>query len=430
VDDDNHDPIRICMSPMDWPWPMVQALARMLWDKVATVMRHLSLVCTAPMASTRAMNTDARESGRASTKTEGRARVLARIRVAPMASMEVVFATPGDRFCGHDGAYGSDGYETPRLRLHHPDGARVDGHYGSSQDYSCGVNSSCGNSDFERPRASVSLPDGNEMSDDGARPRAGLRGPIPDGLYPLVERTKRAYWEFIFLVPDRRFLHLEHKTSTHAASAYCMPCRMTIKFKRGSTYAVSRHVAAFHPNYESTKVAPAQVVPPLVDIHGPYADQPVSKKRPTPLKELTKDQKAVVRRLLALWLASGQRPYSLVEDDGFIALLNYIGSLGGHEISVDKRTTITKHVQVVAEELRATVRARTASDAEFYTITTDIWTDRGMEVLLFPDKHTGELIKDILDKTLTNWGLKNCRSGPSKERRFRYRLSYALEQHV
>lgn len=261
--------------------------------------------------------------------------------------------------------------------------------------------------------------------------------PRPQGLYTLIHRTKMSYWDYIYLVPAAEYLHVKNKTSSHAVAAFCVKCDVLLKYKKGSTYDISRHVNKHHPNEAGTQTAAstgqqeATLKPPLLDPVRMMADSDGSRKRPQGLRPLTKTQQATLRRLLAMWLASSQRPHDLVTDDGFGDVMNYLASCGGLQVRVGSREMITKEMKKVAQELRGVLTARILADADFYTITTDIWTDRAvrsfisltihylevdfsfnswtLEVKPFTGQHKGGLIKNELESTMREWKLNKTK---------------------
>ncbi|RLN10731.1 hypothetical protein BBJ28_00014720 [Nothophytophthora sp. Chile5] len=75
------------------------------------------------------------------------------------------------------------------------------------------------------------------------------RAPIPPNLYALKRQHRPDLWGFVRLVPKTSFAHLpvEELTSSHAAAAFCLKCRMTIPFQKAQHF-VKQHMQKYHAN--------------------------------------------------------------------------------------------------------------------------------------------------------------------------------------
>jgi hypothetical protein len=143
---------------------------------------------------------------------------------------------------------------------------------------------------------------------------------------------------------------------------------------------------------------------------------------------ITKEQQKKANTLLTTWLAKSQRPFSLVEDQGFRDYVEYITQdLAGMKVDIQSRTGIAVEVGHQATQLRASLKAKIKANCDRYCLTTDLWSDRSMrgfmavtlhyldaefemndwtlEVIRFEGKHTGSAIASALAKSLQKWGL-------------------------
>jgi hypothetical protein len=141
------------------------------------------------------------------------------------------------------------------------------------------------------------------------------------------------------------------------------------------------------------------------------------------------EQQKRANALLAKWLATSQRPFSLVQDRGFVDYINFITfTLSGLKLGVPSRNGVAGEVRLLAVQLRASLKEQLNKTCKYYCLSTDIWTDRSMrsymavtlhylddkfkmynwtlEVESFPGKHTGAAIAAALDAVLARWGLE------------------------
>ncbi|KAF1331168.1 hypothetical protein FI667_g4418, partial [Globisporangium splendens] len=208
----------------------------------------------------------------------------------------------------------------------------------------------------------------------------------PEYLYDLPRQHRPELWQFVQLVPKEEFMHLRANQlkSEHAAYACCTICKCTIAFRTGQHY-VKGHMERYH------------------------------------LKQLL-EYKTKAHADASL------RPISLVEDHGFIELLNFAATeLGGVQLVIPKRTQVRSEIVRLASELRSSLKIKLRESCLYFCISTDVWTDRGrrryisltlhfldpdfnsnnwtLEVEHLPGKHTGELISSTLHTTMDRWGL-------------------------
>ncbi|OWZ07324.1 Zinc finger BED domain-containing hypothetical protein [Phytophthora megakarya] len=71
------------------------------------------------------------------------------------------------------------------------------------------------------------------------------------------------------------------------------------------------------------------------------------------------------------------RPFTLVEDPGLAAYVQYICDiLGGIKIKIPSRTKGRGDIIQVAKELRSSLKEIIKKECQHYSVTTDIWTSR------------------------------------------------------
>ncbi|KAF1316579.1 Electron transfer flavoprotein beta subunit, partial [Globisporangium splendens] len=252
----------------------------------------------------------------------------------------------------------------------------------------------------------------------------------PKYLYDLPRQHRPELWQFVQLVPKEEFMHLRAKQlkSEHADYAYCTICKCTIAFRTGQHY-LKGHMERYHLK---------QLLEYKTKAHADAADELVNQY--TKSHQRKRKEQAGIRdedqqqfnRLPATWIAQSLRPISLVEDRGFIELVNFVANeLGGVQPVIPKRTQVRSEIVRLASELRSSLKIKLRESCLYFCISTDVWADRGrrsylsltlhfldpdfnsnnwtLEVEHLPVKHTGELISSTLHTTMDRRGLnKDC----------------------
>ncbi len=133
-----------------------------------------------------------------------------------------------------------------------------------------------------------------------------------------------------------------------------------------------------------------------------------------------------MKDLCAKWIAKHHRPIQIVEDKGFIELVEFVNRLQ-NAVELPRRTSVIEHMRKKAAEGRIELKQRIKSEALFYCTTTDIWSSRALsafigftihyltkefelvswnlEVQKFDGKHSGERICEVLQKLINDWDL-------------------------
>lgn len=135
--------------------------------------------------------------------------------------------------------------------------------------------------------------------------------------------------------------------------------------------------------------------------------------------------------LFCRWIASSMRPYRIVEDPGFIDIMEYMRCCPPPKGSTYKefgRHGVTTGITLLAKSVRSHVKTQFKLDGmNSYALTTDLWSSKTMEAYLgltihyvttnfelrsfilsvapVRGRHTGENIKTWLEYQLTSWNL-------------------------
>ncbi|RLN91268.1 hypothetical protein BBJ28_00022466 [Nothophytophthora sp. Chile5] len=252
------------------------------------------------------------------------------------------------------------------------------------------------------------------------------------------------YWTFVRLLPKPAYAHLavEDLVTDHAQAAYCLRCETCILFRKGQN-GVKKHMVKFHMDhlatYASEKEKKREAEVTLTNAYSKRDPQSASK-----VVAVSPQQQSHVIELLALWIAGSLRPLSTVGEKGLSALIRYLTSdLGGIEMKLPSRTQVRADITQQPAELRASLKSKLVKECGYYSVTTDIWTNRTarsflaltvhyltcefqlcnltLEVEHFPGRHSGAAIAEGMSSLLKRWrlDLANCtkllRDGASNE---------------
>jgi len=240
---------------------------------------------------------------------------------------------------------------------------------------------------------------------------------------------KPEHWQFIELHPLEGYASTPVKSlgSEHAAGAYCRRCNCLLSYSKGQTTTVTRHMIVYH--YAEINQYRAKHKKNRTKKLENKSRHNCDDTTDRPVVKITREQQKRANALLAIWLAKSQRPFSLVQDKGFLDYVMYITlTLTGLELEVPSRNAIAGEIRLLAVQLRATLKEQLKKSCQYFCLTTDIWTDRTMrsfmavtlhylddkfnmydwtlEVEVLPRKHTGAAIASALEKVLTRWGLE------------------------
>jgi hypothetical protein len=244
-------------------------------------------------------------------------------------------------------------------------------------------------------------------------------------LFEMKPKKVHAYWQCVRLVPKPEFRTTapnDFKPADMASSAYCLRCQMGIKYRPGGN-AVVEHMKHKHHGLLKSYVEPS-ASRKAKNKRRKSSDGPSRRKQ---RRELTGEEKKQVNKALAKWIARRMRPVSIVEDKELQVLCDLFGKFGGFNIELPSRTKMREHILEEAEELRLELKKQLADHSGYYTLTTDVWTDRAarsymsltihfvddkfkahskvLGVLHFPGRHGGDRIGAKLDEMLDDWNL-------------------------
>ncbi|KAG0429922.1 hypothetical protein HPB47_023163 [Ixodes persulcatus] len=223
---------------------------------------------------------------------------------------------------------------------------------------------------------------------------------------------RSAIWEFFDQGPN---------------SAKCHTCKMCLKTPTGTTTTLVNHLRC-HPGpfkkFEKMRASEGAKKTEAKKSDGgvaaPVPFKPKLKKDSQRAKTLTKKT--------ALFLATGLHSYSIVEEPGFLALMN----VAVPEYQVPSRTTFSRGVvpELCAKEkerIKGELCDHFESESPCYALTTDGWTSRTGDSYIsmmchlldahfqsrnynlacrhMPEGHTSENLKSLLLDLATEWGL-------------------------
>jgi hypothetical protein len=84
------------------------------------------------------------------------------------------------------------------------------------------------------------------------------------------------------------------------------------------------------------------------------------------------------------------RPLTLVDDPSFIKYVEFItGIVGGVEVAIPGRTALRETIRGIAHQKRASLATELERGCKYYSLTTDLWTDRGLRSFMSTTVHFG-----------------------------------------
>ena len=250
----------------------------------------------------------------------------------------------------------------------------------------------------------------------------------------LFERPKSSirkpeYWStgVLFMVADKNKTLKPGQTWSlqDATHVYCKKCKKKWPYNHTArkSDAVRNHMNRFHQDVlmKYAEDEKQRTIRDGIKRHFQSSCLPEA-KRP----KIGKADRLAIEEELALWLCNSLRPFSLVEDEGFLKVLEKVQSCVGF-YKPSSRRTMTETIQKMAATKRYQLKQEVVKDVDYYCITTDIWTsmtqdaylavtlhyinqdfkleERTLETISFPGKHSGLHISTKLREILFTFNL-------------------------
>jgi len=131
--------------------------------------------------------------------------------------------------------------------------------------------------------------------------------------------------------------------------------------------------------------------------------------------------------LLANWIATSLRPFSIVEDSGFRDFVDFLCNLN-KQFFIPGRKKVRNHFESYGELVREKMQEKINNDINNFSATTDIWSSRTMQSFMtitlhalskdfqminmtleidpLEGRHTGEIICTKMSNTFKDWNLE------------------------
>lgn len=251
----------------------------------------------------------------------------------------------------------------------------------------------------------------------------------PDNMFRIKGAHKPELWDFIRLVRREEYAGVpkDSLVSDNARAAHCLQCGVEIQYTKGTTVYVKKHMIKRHSNHLDAVRKRDHKRRSGVSLSSECRCSTIPASGYSEAKAITPQQQAHANELLGIWIAQSLRPFSIVEDAGLVAYLQYVCEvLGGVKVELPSRVLLRAMIVEVADQLRATLKMIIGRECIYYCITTDIWTSRNtdsymaltlhyvsedfqfrswtLEVEAFPGRHTGEAIAADLSRLFDRWG--------------------------
>jgi hypothetical protein len=252
----------------------------------------------------------------------------------------------------------------------------------------------------------------------------------PARLYEMKRKHKQKYWQCVKLAAKEEYTGLPDSEleTKHCEFAYCELCRVTIYCSIGNN-DVGKHMQMFHKDLLKKYDEDARVEK---ERHELRTSADGSKRLKKSTRPISQEDQQYGNYLLAKWIAESMRPLSVVEDPGFLQYVEFItGVVGGIDVAVPGRTALREIIGDIAKEKRASLAAELNRGCKFYSLTTDLWTDRSLRSFMsstihyvdaefksfswllgirsVPVKHNAERIESELNDMMSEWRLQKSR---------------------
>ena len=261
-----------------------------------------------------------------------------------------------------------------------------------------------------------------EIDDD----TSGSTSDIPHLFKPNKVRVKE-YWEIMSLVAPYADASREWKTSD-AVDAYCTKCKTRIKWNVKNPKPVQRHMTKYHQDY-LTQARKKRKALDATDCESKTTtiNHNFSKKLRKDLPPASKSDQTKGEMMLVKWIAESLRPFLLVEDRGFLDMIDFLCTLH-RQFHVPSRTKVRNQLVAFGEVVLSKMKEKINNEITFFSATTDIWSSRSMdsfmaitlheltedfeminltlEVEPLQGKHTGDFIHQMMSESFHKWGLR------------------------
>jgi hypothetical protein len=191
-----------------------------------------------------------------------------------------------------------------------------------------------------------------------------------------------------------------------------------MKYAKGDNKVVRRHMEAEHAK-EMEEFLKNQANRGDKRVLEDFVIQSSKKSKP-----MGREERAQLTGLCAKWVTKNLRPIQIVEDEGFVKLMEFSNNLKA-KVETPGRTAVSDCIRLLASQNREVIKQRIDSEADYFYATTDTWTSRSMksfvsftihyvtktfdqvsfnlEVKLFNGKHSGERIAAMLCSIMAKW---------------------------
>lgn len=236
--------------------------------------------------------------------------------------------------------------------------------------------------------------------------------PTPPPLFKMRRIKKDDYWSFIRLIAPNAQLPPGKKAweSSDTNLAYCLKCKSSFSFKSGSSASIRKHMNEKHPQDLSRAGREQASRRVAIALHATRKSDAMMFSPRKRTRKIDPADEEMATRAFIDWIAKRLRPLSVADDKELRVFLTLIQTMRGL-YELPSRRTITEKMQNHCQFKRSLVKTQIAEDADFYSLTSDMWTSRAtdsyisltihfvnsnfemmtytLDVMSFRGKHTG-----------------------------------------
>lgn len=247
-------------------------------------------------------------------------------------------------------------------------------------------------------------------------------------LFDNPRPRKKKYWQFVKMIaPPNQPMPLGGWKNKDCIGLYCMKCDMKLRYVLSDSKIITRHMHRVHQKELNDFLKAKEEISPET--------QPLSSEQSTNeeiinthkrIKLLGNADQIKIMHLCTNWIAKHYRPIQIIEDEGFIELIEYVSSSKG-SVSLPNRASLIEYIQLQASAYREQAKHQIRSEADFFCITTDILTSTtlsnlvsftlhyltrtfelrswNLEIKTIDRKYSEQRISNMLDTICQDWNL-------------------------
>lgn len=195
--------------------------------------------------------------------------------------------------------------------------------------------------------------------------------PRPNGiLFPQPKKRKPEFWQRIELVAPST----DARRVSEAIGAWCSVCNTSVPWKKGESHSIQNHMNRHHSSLLKTFAVNKRSK--VIEKRSTMKD--FFPKKGKKQKYASKADQNLFEILVTKWIAKSLRPFSIVQDEGFKNVCEYLCMLNKNVV-LPSRNTIRDRTAKLSDVVNEKMKILFSNEIEHFAATTDIWSGRTRE---------------------------------------------------